>query len=104
MLLNNKITEQNDQMTTMLNIENHILEENILEMNWQNFKTIIVQFIAKKNEMLSNYHSDQSESKKEEINKRKDAIIQEHELKNIKLEKELQITQIKLKHSEAQFK
>lgn len=104
MLLNNKITEQNDQMTSMLNIENHILEENILEMNWQNFKTIIVQFIAKKNEMLSNYHSDQSESKKEEINKRKDTIIQEHELKNIKLEKELQITQIKLKHSEAQFK
>lgn len=104
MLLNNKITEQNDQITSMLNIENHILEENILEMNWQNFKTIIVQFIAKNSEILSKYHSDQSESEKEEINKRKDAIIQEHQLKNIELEKELQITRMKLQHSEAQFK
>lgn len=104
MRLNNKITEQNDQITSMLNIENHILEENILEINWQNFRTLIVQFIAKNSEMLSKYYSDQFESEKEEINKRKDAIIQKHKLKNIELEKELQITRMKLKHSEAQFK
>lgn len=104
MHLNNKITEQNDQITSMLNRENHILEENILEMNWQNFRTLIVQFIAKNSEMLSKYYSDQSESEKKEINEKKDAIIRKHELKNIELEKELQITRMKLKHSEAQFK